>query len=41
MVIVTISCACLLYSWCLFSAGLEEEEGSLYCGLSGNLSLMG
>ncbi|VDK47360.1 unnamed protein product [Anisakis simplex] len=41
MVLATVVCSCVLYSWCLISAGLEEENNSLFCGLSQNLSFIG
>uniref|UniRef100_A0A0M3HUD5 G_PROTEIN_RECEP_F1_2 domain-containing protein n=1 Tax=Ascaris lumbricoides TaxID=6252 RepID=A0A0M3HUD5_ASCLU len=41
MVMATLACSFVLYSWCLISAGLEQENNSLFCGLSKNLSFIG
>ncbi|MFH4978553.1 hypothetical protein AB6A40_005262 [Gnathostoma spinigerum] len=39
-VIVTVLGSCVLYSWCLILAGLEEDNGTWFCGLTSNSSIV-
>ncbi|CAJ0576011.1 unnamed protein product, partial [Mesorhabditis spiculigera] len=41
MVVFTIFISLLLYSWCIMSASLEMEDGTVFCGLDRNQTLFG